>query len=148
MEDIKKNLENRNIMVALEKEKILGYIFFYYCLENEFLKEHKLKTNDVNKNIAVLKNIVCKVSGKGVGTNLVKSFLAHIKKNGIEAVYTPIWESKNGANFKKLAENFNFTKLYNLKNYWHKDSLNKENYCPVCNTPCNCNNLIYRLKIL
>jgi hypothetical protein len=146
--DIQSYVDNNKIITYVENNIILGYILFYYIPESSFFNENKLNVASINnKKIAVLKTIISRTSGKGIGTKLMKNFLELISNTDIKDIYTPIWQSTKGANFKKLAEKFNFVNIATLPRYWYDDSLNKPNYCPVCNTPCVCTNLIYKLTL-
>jgi hypothetical protein len=147
--DIQSSMSKHNIITYVEGNKILGYILFYCIPERSYFDENKLNiTSPNNKEVAILKTIVSGTSGKGIGTKLMENFLKFISDTDIKNVYTPIWQSTKGANFKRLAEKFNFVNIATIPKYWYDDSLNKPNYCPVCNTPCVCTNLIYKLTLL
>ena len=58
--------------------------------------------------------------------------------SGVEMVLSVVWQQDNN-NITKLLKEEGFELLKPIKDYWHKDSLEKGYVCPACGgPPCGC----------
>ena len=131
----------KNLLIATINEKVVGFLFFEMTTEQMFYKSIKIIKNS-NIPVLVLKTIAVKDIKKGIGTALVNYCINNFLNNA-KKIFTPVWKSKFGINALKLIQKFGFKEIETIKNYWYKDSLNKENYCPVCNSPCVCDLVVF-----
>lgn len=131
-----------NLYVAIDKGEALGYLIINLCTEKEFFIDEKVDLEGEDTPVLVLNTCATKEEGYGVGTHLVshviKKFRANVKK-----IYSPVWSHEGIVNADKLLLKFKLYPLYTFKNFWYEDSIGKENFCPICGSPCKCDMIIY-----
>ena len=80
----------------------------------------------------------------GIGGRLFEFALKRFATN--KKVYCPVWKCGENINAHKLLTRFGFARLITLEKFWYDESLNAQNFCPVCGSPCVCDNVIYLKK--
>lgn len=142
-----KKLNKKNkLIIAINNNEVLGFLTFDYSSEKEFFNCKKINLKSDNIAILILNTCAVKIEKMGVGTALIDYALKNLTKN-IEKVYTPVWQYSNKINAHKMLTNFGFNPLITLEKYWYAESIGVENFCPVCNTPCTCNLIVYSKNI-
>lgn len=90
--------------------------------------------------IAVMKDY----GKRGIGTALIKECLIRLSSKGARFAMMTAWKGKNGVHIGSLAEKNEFTKRFEIENFWKEDSIKNNYFCPECNLPpCHCTAAIY-----
>lgn len=131
-----------NLYVAIDKDKILGYLRINLCTEKEFFVDEKVDLEGEDIPVLVLNTCATKEEGHGVGTHLVSHVIKKFRAN-VNKIYSPVWSHEGIVNAHKLLSKFNLYPLYTFKNFWYEDSIGKEDFCPICGSPCKCDMIIY-----
>lgn len=143
---LKNDIKNEKIVAYIENNICKGFLIFNIMSENDFFKNRKLDIVGSDEPVFIFSTIAVKEEKKGIGSKIIQYCLENLI-TGIHKLYVPIWKSKKGANSKPLFEKFGFNLFSTIENFWYEDSLGKENYCPVCNSPCHCSLLIYNKQL-
>ena len=136
------NIKDNQVIIKTNNNEVVGVLLFKIQTEKEFFDNYKIINKFDNIKILNLKTIAVKYPKQGIGSELVKHCIDKYKKY-VNKFYSPLWKSSNGINAKKLFEHFGFIYVAEVGNYWYEDSIGKNNYCPICNTPCKCSLIVY-----
>ncbi len=103
------------------------------------------------KNIGITKSLAIRNSLKHnhIGTALFAKRHVTFKNKGAEIIIMPGWQKPNGiTSIDGIARRFGFTNMGVVKNFFYKDSLQRNYKCPVCgNPPCKCNVIVYKKEM-
>lgn len=130
-------VNKKQLIIAKNENEVLGFLKYKICTEKEFFEIEKLPPVISDKKVLALFTIAVKYENQKIGQKIINFCLNNFSKN-INKIYAPVWTSKNGTNAKKLLLKFGINKIQSFPNYWYNDSLNVENFCPICNNPCTC----------
>ena len=138
------NLTKENkIIIATDKNFVVGFLLFDIMPEKEFFKTKKINIKGTQKKVFIFNTCAVLKECNKIGTNLFDFAIKHLSNN-IDTFYCCAWEYNNNVNIEPLCLKFNFKKTLTIKNYWYYDSINKKNFCPICNSPCTCNMILYK----
>ena len=139
---IKEVADKGTLYVAIDQGEVLGYLRISLCTEKEFFIDQEVDLDGEDIPVLVLNTCAVKEEGKGVGTKLIKYVIDKFGKS-VKKIYSPVWSHGGVANAHKLLSKFNLNPVYTFKNFWYEDSIGKEDFCPICGTPCTCDMIIY-----
>jgi len=143
LEHFKKLSEENKIIIALKDNIVLGFLTIDFLPEKEFFIYKRINKVGENNNVLIFNTCAVKSEKCGIGTELVKFAIKNFAQN-FKTIYCCAWQHNNHTNIHKLLSNFNFKKELKINNYWYDESLGVENFCPICNTPCFCNLILYK----
>lgn len=136
-QSIKENL----VWVVYEEKnnKIIGVIVY------------EIKGKELLSNILILKSVVVlpEHRKKGVSHFLISKTIEIINnQRKYKAIESYVWESKEGVQLAKQFEENGFILSEKIKNYWYKESIERNIICPDCGCPpCMCTTHKYCLEI-
>lgn len=131
------------LFVLLKNKILIGFVFAHSDSTpfSAYLDRQK-KQIGILQSIAVLPSL----QNKGMGKLLLNHILEYFKLKNYQSVIYPAWK-ENNPHFIKHLKKIGFKKIKEIKNYWKKDSLEKNYTCKRCgNPPCLCTLSIYLLQ--
>lgn len=140
------------VAIDLTRNKIAGFIVSFVIEKEELSNIYKKGVEQIPRSLTyaneygVLKSVAVneEYKGQSIGTRLVSVTLEEFKKLNITTVFSSAWKSEKGTNMKGIFDSLDFKEVYEIKDYWKEDSLEKQYKCPVCgNPPCRCSAIIY-----
>ena len=147
MQIIYKDLSQKIVehVYKLHKQKLgEGYLTIDFLKENEFFIDKKIELTASCEQVVIFNTCASKYERRGIGALLFDFALKTFAVN--KKVYCPVWKCGENINAHKLLTKFGFTQLITLEKFWYNESLNTQNFCPVCGSPCVCDNVIYLKK--
>ena len=86
--------------------------------------------------------------GMGVAKKLFELGNNWLKEHGAEVILSAVWIKDGTSTFGDLLEKQGFERLVFVKEYWKKDSINRNFVCPICgDPPCVCDAMVYMKKL-
>ena len=135
-------VKNNQVLVSINKKEIVGVLIIELTTQENFFNKYNIKGNVNNCRILNIQTIAVKYYKQGIGTALINYCISNYSKY-VNIIFTPLWKSINGTNASRLFQKFGFIPFTIINNFWYKDSLGKEGYCPICGSPCTCSVVIY-----
>ena len=87
-------------------------------------------------------------SGKGLG----RFFIEHtMKEYGTDCrlIISVNWKRGAVIPMRKISSQMGMSESFEIKNYWHDDSITKQYYCPECHEPpCECSAVLFAKKLV
>lgn len=133
------------LLLAVEKNVVVGFLTIDFSTELDFFVSKKISLPASNEEVVVFNTCAVRYEKKKVGSTLFKFAIDNFAKDKV--IYCPVWKAGEKVNAHRLLEKFGFKELVTLKKFWYKESLNYKNYCPVCGSPCKCDNIIYKKDV-
>ncbi len=137
-------IKNKNLLIATQENRIVGFLYFYICKEKEFIKQKNLslflKTS--SEEVLVLNTCAVEQERSGVGTKLTKFCIDNFGKE-ISKIYSPVWKYGEVIHADRLLKKLGLDPVVELKDFWFEESLGVQNFCPICNNPCHCSMVVY-----
>lgn len=129
------------LLLAVEENIVVGYLTIDYLTEREFFDSKKINLPVSDEEVVVFNTCAVSQQGKCIGSVLFEFAISNFAEG--KKIYCPAWKAGEKVNAYKLLTKFGFKELITLKKFWYKESLDFKNYCPVCGSPCNCDNIIF-----
>jgi hypothetical protein len=81
--------------------------------------------------------------GRGLGAELDRC-IESLEQRGAKIIAATAWNSKRGIQAGSILTCKGFQKLFEVPNYWEKDSQDNGYSCPDCGAPpCHCTAVVY-----
>jgi len=138
-------VNNDRLFIALDNDVVVGYLIFDLVSEKKFFESKHVLDYGSDDTVLCLLTMAVKEEKNGVGTFLTNSCIDEYEKE-VKMIYSPVWKSRLGTNAHKLLSNIGFRIIKEIDNYWYDDSIGKDEYCPVCGSPCVCTMVIYGME--
>ncbi len=154
-DDLKKAIATDMLYIADHKGELAGFVLMRMLKQGDFVKELKGQKFKIPRDIAVAEEHESigfieavatdpKYQGKGIGTKLIDTAQAKLKKAGAELITAMGWKPEQvnigptlyAAGFKDRAE---------FERFWYKESLEEDAPdCPGCGKPpCECGAVLF-----
>ena len=138
--------------------KLMGFGFCTILTNQELVESlHPFQFNSLPKNIqsepiiGITNTITIKneFKGLGIGTAIIKQFIAFFESKNVQIITAFAWKSKEGFNMEGIFQKHNFPIVKTIENYWKLDSIEKNYGCPSCGDvpPCLCTAVIFSKTI-
>ncbi|PKK95793.1 MAG: hypothetical protein CVV59_01945, partial [Tenericutes bacterium HGW-Tenericutes-4] len=158
VETVKKllNYKNSIIKVFEENNEVAAFIVLEIIsksrlktelrtIEEPLLTQIKNETKFGFLNIVAVLN---KFMGKKIGSALTFDAVEEIKNRQIKNTFSLAWKDKEKINIGNILLRAGFNLLYEVKNYYYKESIEKQYNCPNCGAPpCKCSAVIYNYNL-
>lgn len=141
----KKLAKDKKLLIAVERNVVVGYLTIDFLTEREFFKTKKINLTASDNNVVVFNTCAVKYEKRSIGSFLFQFAIENFAKDKV--IYCPVWKSGENINAHNLLTKFGFRSLITLEKFWYNESLAHKNYCPVCGSPCKCDNVIYKKDI-
>ncbi len=125
-------------------------IFSKEKLEESFPQLKILSENKQHEKFGILKTMAVDRNHRhnGIGNKLFQDALINLQKNNVTKVIGIEWkQTPSKITIEKFLLENNFVLEFEIKEFWKKDSIQKNYMCPVCGNPCLCTAQIYSKKI-